>query len=258
MGKDLRWLIVPGVLVGGFLIAAFFLRPSSPEAAQADEFKVVQLSGNPQHDEAELNRYKDEAFEYVTSITPPGTKQPVLVFRKGQLSNFQRHMLALNVRSWYLNAVWALISLFALLGLLATFASLRASVYSQVYQRYQAVILKFMDKPELFYSLFLKEQPVAISSAPAESNVAAGTPAQTDAEKTLIDLGTQAAFSVFEEIYLLRHDGIAPWLPDRVWKFWEQIIKKTMKRKHCRDFISSHQDTYGKDFLQFCLHLARE
>jgi hypothetical protein len=132
------------------------------------------------------------------------------------------------------------------LGLVGTFAvltSLRASAYSQIYSRFQALLLRLSENPELFDRMKTEEY------TDAENN-----PNSVDEKTKPHRFIANVMVNLYEEAYLLYKSRILLIFDPLPSDYWQSILgsmQSAFQLKYVRTHWEKRQQVFSNKFNQF-------
>lgn len=154
-----------------------------------------------------------------------------------------------KVRDWYDYAdvilrVGTLIVLSGgLVGTFAVLTSLRAGVYSQIYGRFQGVLLKMVEHPQLFERM-KRDEYTAAEDDP--TNVAGPTHPQRFLANCMVNL-YEEAFLIYESRVLMVIDTV----PDDYWQSMLGSMRAAFQLKYVRTHWERRQAVFSPKFNRF-------
>lgn len=154
-----------------------------------------------------------------------------------------------KVRDWYdyadivLRVCTLVILSGGLVGTFAVLTSLRAGVYSQIYGRFQGVLLKLTDNPHLFERM-KREEYTAAEDDPTNPN--GPTNPQRFLANCMINL-YEEAFLIYESRVLLVIDTV----PDDYWQSMLGSMRSAFQLKYVRTHWERRQAVFSPKFNRF-------
>jgi hypothetical protein len=131
-------------------------------------------------------------------------------------------------------------------GLVGTFAvlvSLRASAYSQIYGRFQGVLLKMADRPDLFDKMKREEYTAAENDA---NNLDDPTKPHRFLANCIVNL--------YEEAFLLHESkvlSVIDTVPEDYWQSMLGSMRAAFQLKYVRTHWEQRQSAFSSRFNQF-------
>lgn len=156
---------------------------------------------------------------------------------------------AVKVRDWYdaadivLRVVTIVVLSGGLLGTFAVITSLRASAYSQIYSRFQGVLLKLAEHPHLFERMKRDEYTLA-EDDPADPH------SQTNPHRFIAN----CIVNLYEEAFLLYNSrvlSIIDTVPDDYWQSMLGSMRSAFRLKYVRTHWEHRQPSFSPKFNRF-------
>jgi len=156
---------------------------------------------------------------------------------------------AAKVRDWYdaadivLRIVTILVLSGGLLGTFAVITSLRASAYSQIYSRFQGVLLKLAEHPHLFERMKREEYSLA-EDDPTDPH------SQTNPHRFIAN----CIVNLYEEAFLLynaRVLSVIDTVPDDYWQSMLGSMRSAFRLKYVRTHWEYRQPSFSPKFNRF-------
>ena len=156
---------------------------------------------------------------------------------------------AIKVRDWYdaadivLRVVTIVVLSGGLLGTFAVITSLRASAYSQIYSRFQGVLLKLAEHPHLFERMKRDEYTLA-EDDPTDPH------SQTNPHRFIAN----CIVNLYEEAFLLYNSrvlSIIDTVPDDYWQSMLGSMRSAFRLKYVRTHWEHRQPSFSPKFNRF-------
>ena len=156
---------------------------------------------------------------------------------------------AVKVRDWYdaadivLRVVTIVVLSGGLLGTFAVITSLRASAYSQIYSRFQGVLLKLAEHPHLFERMKRDEYTLA-EDDPTDPH------SQTNPHRFIAN----CIVNLYEEAFLLYNSrvlSIIDTVPDDYWQSMLGSMRSAFRLKYVRTHWEHRQPSFSPKFNRF-------
>ncbi len=154
-----------------------------------------------------------------------------------------------KVRDWYdvadivLRVVTIVVLSGGLLGTFAVITSLRASAYSQIYSRFQGVLLKLAEHPQLFERMKREEYSLA-EDDPTDPH------SQTNPHRFIAN----CIVNLYEEAFLLynaRVLSVIDTVPDDYWQSMLGSMRSAFRLKYVRTHWEHRQPSFSPKFNRF-------
>lgn len=232
----LGWYLVAVFFVFFFILMSFL---GSAPGTTVQDVKLISFGVDTRANEQQLKDLLKDEWTYLGTISPGTTdgKIPTQVAFSKKISASPS-----GIRTWYdvvRDVLTFMLQAFGILGLVILFCSLRASAYSQIYGRIQAIQKELLSRPSLYKDLATTEfKPIEEVMTEAEDNLK---------HRHLASM----VMSLFEEIHsLYSRSGIPYWgigrtMDEDSWKMWNRVLKPLFKLKYIETFWRYQDPTTG-------------